>query len=89
MLSKFLAKEEVANIMFTKADEEKARKFWEEELREKGRAEGRAEVLAEGMKEGLMIAIRNLMKTMKLSAGQAMDALQIPDSDRDAYVSML
>ena len=29
--------------MFTMLDEEKARRFWEEELRQEGRAEGRAE----------------------------------------------
>ena len=81
MLSKFLAKEEVANIMFTMADEERAKKFWEEDLLEEGRVEGR--------NEGLMIAIRNLMKTMKLSASQAMDALQIPGTDRTAYARML
>ena len=81
MLSKFPAKEEVANIMFTMADEEKARKFWEEDLLAEGRAEGQA--------EGLIIAIRSLMKTMKLSASQAMDALQIPGKDRAAYARML
>ena len=85
MLSKFPAKEEVANIMFTMADEERAKKFWEEDLLEEGRAEG----WAEGRDEGLIIAIRTLMETMKLSASQAMDALQTPGTDRTAYARML
>ena len=67
--------------MFTKADEERAKKYWEEDLLAEGRVEGR--------NEGLIIAIRSLMKTMKLSASQAMDALQIPGKDRAAYARML
>ena len=71
--------------MFTKADKERAKKYWEEDLLAEGRAEGRVE----GRNEGLIIAIRSLMKTMKLSASQAMDALQIPGKDRAAYARML
>ena len=67
--------------MFTKADEERAKKYWEEDLLAEGRVEGR--------NEGLIIAIRSLMETMKLSASQAMDALQIPGTDRTAYARML
>ena len=38
--------------MFTLLDEQKARRFWEEELRQEGRAEGRAEGQAEGQAKG-------------------------------------
>ena len=48
VLREYLREEEAATIMFTMLDEEKARKFWEEELRQEGRAEGRAEGHAEG-----------------------------------------
>ena len=43
MLKEYLAEEEAATIMFTLLDEQKAKKFWEEELLQEGRAEGRAE----------------------------------------------
>ena len=34
--------------MFTLLDEQKAKKFWEEDIRQEGRAEGRVEGRAEG-----------------------------------------
>ncbi len=40
VLKDYLAEEEAANIMFTLLDEQKAKKFWEEEIMQKGRAEG-------------------------------------------------
>ena len=40
MLKEYLAEEEAATIMFTLLDEQKAKKFWEEELLQEGRAEG-------------------------------------------------
>ena len=48
VLREYLADEEAATIMFTLLDEQKARRFWEEELRQEGRAEGRAEGREEG-----------------------------------------
>ena len=56
---------------------------------EKGRAEGRAEGEAKGIKKGLLTSIEKLMKTMKLTAQQAMDALEIPDEERADYTAML
>ena len=52
VLKEYLADEEAATIMFTLLDEQKARKFWEEELRQEGRVEGRKEGRIEGRKEG-------------------------------------
>ena len=40
MLKEYLAEEEAATIMFTLLDEQKAKKFWEEELLQEGCAEG-------------------------------------------------
>mgnify|MGYP006872995171 FL=1 len=77
VLSEFLAEEEVATIMFTMADEEKARKFYEEELK------------TETKTSDWLEAIRALMDSMKWSATQAMDALKIPTSERATYTSML
>ena len=81
VLSAFLAEEEVATIMFTMADEEKARKFWEEELKSESEMKGEERVLLK--------SIRALMKSMQWNANQAMDALQIPAADRSIYASML
>ena len=40
VLRDYLRDEEAATIMFTLLDEQKARKFWEEELKQEGRDEG-------------------------------------------------
>ena len=47
--------------MFTLLDEQKARRFWEEELRQEGRAEGRAEGQAKG--ENLMAQLITRLST--------------------------
>ena len=52
VLREYLADEEAATIMFTLLDEQKARRFWEEELRQESEAKGRAEGRAEGREEG-------------------------------------
>lgn len=53
------------------------------------RAEGRAEGRVEGKAEGRVESLQNLMDSMKLSPIQAMDALKIPENERDMYLSML
>ena len=52
VLKKYLEEQEAAEIMFTWLDEQKARKFEYEEIKQEGRAEGRAEGIAEGRAEG-------------------------------------
>ena len=42
VLKAYLEEQEVAEIMFTWLDEQKAKKFEEEEIRQEGRAEGEA-----------------------------------------------
>ena len=56
---------------------------------QKGRAEGREEGMEKGIKKGILSSIEKLMKTMKLTAQQAMDALEIPDEERAAYAEKL
>ena len=53
--------------------------------REAGREEGRAE----GSAAAQCDAIRNIMKSLKLSADEAMDILNIPEADRDKLSSKL
>ncbi len=66
------------------------RKF-EEEVREMcdlsiGVAEWGME---QGIKEGICTAIKNLMSTTNWSAEQAMEALKIPEKEREAYAEQL
>ena len=60
-----------------------------EKGREEGRTEGIQEGISEGRNEGLILAIRNLMKTMSLTIAQAMDILLIPEEDREKYENMI
>ena len=53
------------------------------------KADWRAEGKAEGKAETLVYSIRNIMKTMELTANQAMDALLIPEEDRENYFAKL
>ena len=52
VLKKYLEEQEAAEIMFTWLDEQKARKFEYEEIKQEGRAEGRIEGIAEGRADG-------------------------------------
>jgi len=61
VLKAYLEEEEAAEIMFTWLDEQKAKKFEEEEIRQEGRAEGRAE--GESRLGSLMTQLKNLGRT--------------------------
>ncbi len=69
--------EEVFDMVNFKWDPELAMKVREEEARE------------EGMEKGILTSIRNLMKSLNLSAKQAMDALLIPPAEQEKYASQL
>jgi len=73
-----------------KANEEVGVKYmqrWEEEaiIRHEEREAGREE----GREEGTILNIKNLMKNMKLTAEQAMEALGIDKSEFSKYMTML
>ena len=72
-------------MCITEYDEVKTMNMFREEGREEGRLEGREE----GRGEEQLSSIRNLMKTLKLTAQQAMDALEIPPSDQKNFLAML
>ena len=57
----------------------------EEKVLEKEREEGRRE----GVNQARVENIKNLMESLKLTAKQAMDALKIPDSEREKYMPLL
>ena len=58
-------------------------------IEEKGRIKGLMEGRAEGMAEERLSAIRNLMASMGWPAEQAMEALQIPEAERQTYAALL
>ena len=60
-----------------------------EKEREEGREEGRREGHQEGVNQARVENIKNLMESLKLTAKQAMDALKIPDSERERYMPLL
>ena len=43
----------------------------------------------EGREEGNLSAIKNMIKNLKLTAQQAMDALDIPTAEQQRYLKML
>ena len=56
-----------------------------DELENRGRLEGRLE----GEKNNLLENIRSLMKTLKLTAQQAMEALQVPEDKQDELRALI
>ena len=56
---------------------------------ERGRTEGRSEGLREDRSEEIMASVRNLMKNMGLSIIEAMNALEVPEGERQRYMEAL
>ena len=77
VLKDYLSREEVPSIMFGGFDMEEQLEFMRKEARE------------EGIKETQISAVRTLMSTTKWSAKKAMDALDIPQADREEISSQL
>ncbi len=46
-------------------------------------------ILERGKKERTVEVIQNLMETLKLTVEQAMDAIKVPEVDRDMYKALL
>ena len=70
-------KAEVRDMLLTEYNEAEAMELF----REEGRAEGREEATAG--------YLASLMRTLGLTARQAMDALGIPEADRARYLTLL
>ena len=60
-----------------------------EDLRNESLAKGHAEGLIEGTLKTQIAAVHSLMLTLNLTARQAMDALEIPQEEREKILSML
>ena len=89
VLYPYFEEEEVANIMFTFVDKEKPLARLMNEEREEGRVEGREEGRVEGIDQSRIEGIKSLMKTLKMTAQEAMEALSIPLSEQSRYLSKL
>ncbi len=74
-------KAEVRDMLLTEYNEAEAMELF----REEGRAEGREE----GREEATTGNLASLMRTLGLTARQAMDALGIPEADRARYLNLL
>ena len=80
---------EVRDMLLTEYNEAEAMELFREEGREEGRAEGRAEGREEGREKATAGNLASLMRTLGLTARQAMDALAIPEADRAHYLTLL
>ena len=101
MLKAYLEREEAATVMFSFADQvdainEAFEIKWEEGKAEgiaegiaEGKLEGKAEGIVEGINQNRVDSIKNLMKTLKLTASQAMNALLIPEAEQAKYLAEL
>ena len=89
ILREYLSKEEVPSIMFGGFDMEEQLEFMREEEREEGIRQGIKQGRRQGIKENQLSVVRALMSTTKWSAKKAMDALKIPQEDREGIRSQL
>ena len=58
---------------------------WRKRCHDQGRVEGRAEGLAEGRTETMVASLKSLMETMNLTVDNAMNALRVPEAERNNY----
>ena len=93
ILREYLSKEEVPSIMFGGFDMEEQLEFMREEEREEGIRQGKEQGIKQGRRQGIkenqLSVVRALMSTTKWSAKKAMDALKIPQEDREGILSQL
>lgn len=84
-----------------KWDEEVARRVWQEEAEERGMKIGMEKGIQQGMQQGLekgivrgaenmlTASLRNLMETLHFPLDKAMDALQVPQNEREKYAALV
>lgn len=46
-------------------------------------------VMAKGMTNGILASIKSLMETLGLSIEQAMEALKVPETEKQKYMDLL
>ena len=84
---------ELIDMIDFEFDINEAKEVWKEEAEARGMAigEARGKVKGEAIGEvkGKVEALRNIMQTLNLTIQQAMDALKIPQEEREKYSSMI
>ena len=80
---------EVLNMIFTEWNWDDALEVRGEERYARGLKEGGKSGMRKGELQERIASIRNLMETLQLSVEQAMDALKIPQEERENYKKML
>ncbi len=88
---------EVKNMLLTEYDEAETLEMFKRDYLAEGRAEGLTEGMAKGLNEGMvkgeererLNTIRKLMKSLKMTARQAMTLLEIPSSEQGKYLDRL
>ena len=76
---------EVKNMLLTEYNEAETLEMIKRDYLAEGRAEGRAE----GEEYERLTTIRKLMKSLKMTAQQAMAVLEIPSSEQGRYLDRL
>ena len=101
VLADYLAKEEVAAIMFTFVDKEKQLARYIKEEREDAHSKGVEQGVEQGIRQGIeqgikqgeetgiLSSIRNLMNSMEIPAEKAMELLKIPGDEQQKYMDRL
>ena len=97
VLADYLAKEEVAAIMFTFVDKEKQLARYIKEEREDAHSKGMEQGIRQGIEQGIkqgeetgtLSSIRNLMSSLEIPAEKAMDLLKIPIEEQKKYLYRL
>lgn len=80
---------EVKNMLLTEYNEAETMELFKRDYLAEGMAKGRAEGMAKGQEAERVNSIRNLMRSLKVSAQQAMTFLGIPDSEQHKYLGRI
>lgn len=76
-------------MLLTEYNEAETLEMFKRDYLAEGRAEGLAEGRAEGEESERLSAIRKLMKSLKMTARQAMTVLEIPPSEQEKYLNRI
>ena len=84
---------ELIDMIDFEFDINEAKEVWKEEAEARGLARGIEQGMAQGLEQGetreRVNNLRNIMQTLNFTVQQAMDALKIPQEERDKYLSMI
>ena len=80
---------EVEDYMFALLSDEELKEAYGDYRHRQGVEEGRKEGIEQGIEQSKISDIKNLMKNLKLTAEQAMEALGIDKGEFSKYMSML